>query len=296
MAAIAAITPGAPDAPAEHAATPTNGTGTAAWALDLLPALRTYDGLPAERYDRDTYDQGWLDLDGDCQSGRHELLIIESIEPVSFDATGCRVETGLWIDPYTGSAVRSAQDASVDHVVSFADAHRSGGWRWSEPWRVAFGHDLADPATLAISTARVNSAKGSDAPDAWMPDGAEARCAYAVAWVRIKTRWQLALTAPERDALDETLRRCDQQGLPREAESAPLEIVDFSQQPLLPVNESLEREPLRGDEPCDARYESVCIPAADRDLDCADIEPRRFEVTLDPHGFDGDDDGIGCER
>ena len=60
---------------------------------------------------------------------------------------------------------------------------------------------------------------------------------------------------------------------------------------------------------CDPAYAEVCIPPAPPDLDCGDITERRFRVYLptdadrpaeltdfDPHGFDGDDDGIGCER
>jgi micrococcal nuclease len=40
----------------------------------------------------------------------------------------------------------------------------------------------------------------------------------------------------------------------------------------------------------------VCIPPAPPDLDCPDIPHRRFTVVGDdPHGFDGDRDGIGCE-
>jgi micrococcal nuclease len=40
----------------------------------------------------------------------------------------------------------------------------------------------------------------------------------------------------------------------------------------------------------------VCIPPAPPDLNCSDIEFRRFPVVGDdPHGFDGDKDGIGCE-
>lgn len=47
---------------------------------------------------------------------------------------------------------------------------------------------------------------------------------------------------------------------------------------------------------CDASYPGVCIPAAPPDLDCGDISPRRFSVLPpDPHGFDGDADGVGCE-
>jgi micrococcal nuclease len=47
---------------------------------------------------------------------------------------------------------------------------------------------------------------------------------------------------------------------------------------------------------CDASYPAVCIPPYPPDLDCGDIPDRRFEVVPpDPHGFDGDSDGIGCE-
>jgi micrococcal nuclease len=48
---------------------------------------------------------------------------------------------------------------------------------------------------------------------------------------------------------------------------------------------------------CDPSYPSVCIPPYPPDLDCGEIPYRRFEVLPpDPHGFDGDNDGIGCER
>ena len=48
--------------------------------------------------------------------------------------------------------------------------------------------------------------------------------------------------------------------------------------------------------PCDASYPDVCIPPAPPDLDCGDIPHRRFTVVgTDPHGFDGNHDGVGCE-
>ena len=47
---------------------------------------------------------------------------------------------------------------------------------------------------------------------------------------------------------------------------------------------------------CDPSYAGVCIPPSPPDLDCGDITARRFRVVgTDPHGFDGDGDGIGCE-
>lgn len=47
---------------------------------------------------------------------------------------------------------------------------------------------------------------------------------------------------------------------------------------------------------CDPSYPTVCIPRYPPDLDCGDISFRRFQVVgSDPHGFDRDNDGIGCE-
>lgn len=47
---------------------------------------------------------------------------------------------------------------------------------------------------------------------------------------------------------------------------------------------------------CDPSYPDVCIPPFPPDLDCGQIGARRFTVLPpDPHGFDGDGDGVGCE-
>ena len=50
-------------------------------------------------------------------------------------------------------------------------------------------------------------------------------------------------------------------------------------------------------EGCDAAYPDVCIPPSPPDLDCADVPYRRFTVLPpDPHRFDSDGNGLGCER
>jgi micrococcal nuclease len=47
---------------------------------------------------------------------------------------------------------------------------------------------------------------------------------------------------------------------------------------------------------CSPAYPGVCIPPGPPDLDCGDISERRFQVVApDPHGFDRDGDGVGCE-
>jgi hypothetical protein len=51
---------------------------------------------------------------------------------------------------------------------------------------------------------------------------------------------------------------------------------------------------------CAPSYPDVCIPPPPPDLDCKDIPYRDFRVRYDvpdpdPHRFDGDHDGVGCE-
>ena len=53
----------------------------------------------------------------------------------------------------------------------------------------------------------------------------------------------------------------------------------------------------RSEAACDPAYPGVCIPPPPPDLDCGDVPHRRFRVLPpDPHRFDGNRDGVGCER
>jgi micrococcal nuclease len=63
-----------------------------------------------------------------------------------------------------------------------------------------------------------------------------------------------------------------------------------------PVEEITQEGPGAGE--CDPSYPGVCIPPIEvtGDLDCGQIEFRRFQVIQpDPHGFDAEGDGVGCE-
>ena len=48
---------------------------------------------------------------------------------------------------------------------------------------------------------------------------------------------------------------------------------------------------------CDPSYPTVCIAPYPPDLNCIDIPYSNFQVFQpDPHGFDADFDGVGCEK
>lgn len=51
-----------------------------------------------------------------------------------------------------------------------------------------------------------------------------------------------------------------------------------------------------GETACGSSYPDMCIPPPPPNLMCDDVGTRNFEVVPpDLHGFDSDNDGIGCE-
>jgi micrococcal nuclease len=67
-------------------------------------------------------------------------------------------------------------------------------------------------------------------------------------------------------------------------ESVPVSEVTVAEEPV----------PVAGD--CDPSYLDLCIPPGSADLNCDDIGVNNFTVLPpDPHGFDNDGDGVGCE-
>lgn len=47
---------------------------------------------------------------------------------------------------------------------------------------------------------------------------------------------------------------------------------------------------------CEPAYPTICVSSPPPDLDCPEIPFQNFQVLPpDPHGFDADHDGVGCE-
>jgi len=66
---------------------------------------------------------------------------------------------------------------------------------------------------------------------------------------------------------------------------------DIAPQAPAPVSPTQTQQPS-----CDPSYPDVCIASYPPDLDCGEIVYSNFRVVgSDPHGFDRDNDGIGCE-
>ena len=118
-------------------------------------------GIP--EYDRSDW-RHWTDRDGDCQDARQEVLIAESLEPVTYeDDRQCRVEAGRWWAPYLEHHLGNPGHIDVDHTVPLRNAHLSGGWKWDAERKEEYANHLENPAHLdgAAISARHNRSKGA---------------------------------------------------------------------------------------------------------------------------------------
>ncbi|GAA3678598.1 HNH endonuclease family protein [Nonomuraea antimicrobica] len=119
----------------------------------------------------------------------------------------CRAISGTWHSEYDGRDFTSASALDIDHMVPLAQAWRSGANTWTDARRRQFANDLDGPQLIAVSAAS-NRSKGDQSPDQWRPPLRSYWCTYSRAWIDIKSRYELSVTEPEREALAEMLTTC----------------------------------------------------------------------------------------
>lgn len=201
-----------------------------------------------------------------------------------------------------GPALRqgaTSADVQIDHVVALSDAWQKGAQQWTPARRLAFGND---PLNLLAVDGGLNSAKGDGDAATWLPPAKAYRCAYVARQVAVKAKYAAWITQAEHDAIERVLATCPDEVAP--TGDAPVEAdlpvtpppATAVAPPPAPVPVPAPGEALPAG--CDRSYPDFCIRARSEvgDLDCADVDGRRFTVLApDPHGFDGDDDGVGCE-
>lgn len=151
----------------------------------------------------------WADLPGSCQSVRTAVLIRDAVkDTIRLSPDGCRVESGEWIDPYTGAKIHDPTRLQVDHLVPLHVASDSGGAAWSPDKKRAYANDLTYARHLVTTLASVNQEKGDRGPERWRPPNPAAACWYAEAWATVKFSWNLRATAQERAAVRGMLATC----------------------------------------------------------------------------------------
>jgi hypothetical protein len=269
--------PSVAPSPAPSSATPA-APGVGLPLAELLAMLAT---TPEQRagYDRSLF-RHWIDADLDGCDTRREVLIAEAIIP-PIGGGGCSLTGGMWLSAYDGLAFSDPIELEVDHVVALAEAWDSGAYAWSPERREQYANDLGVSWALIAVSAASNRSKSDKDPADWVPPSHADLCPFVSAWIAIKVRWQLTVDDRERTTLESLIGKCPAARMPAAVVTT---IVEPSIAPL-PVGAE-----------CSPAYPTVCIPPPPPDLDCGQIPYRRFVVLPpDPHHFDGDRDGIGCE-
>jgi hypothetical protein len=261
--------------------------------------------ITVENEEGDGYDRGLFgypaDLDGDGCETRSEVLQRDSLTPAQVDPSGCVVVAGDWHSVYDDVRWSDPGAVTIDHMVPLKEAWDSGAWEWDQTWRVALGNDLQDPRTLRAVTAEVNQDKGDADPSNWLPPNEAWVCTYVSDWVAIKARWGLSMDQSEHGRLRNLLEgECAGTLIAPWPDPPPPPPPPTTQPPPPPppLPPPPQIQPAVPQQPgnCDSSYPTVCIPPPPPDLDCGDISHRRFRVNPpDPHNFDGNGDGVGCE-
>lgn len=197
----------------DWAATPTvegnadsawNGiTYTAADASAALPQLIVAKDGSMAGYDRDGKFPHWAtsDLGAGCDI-RDAILYRDALSATI--GSGCAIQ-GTWADPYTGSTITQASDLDIDHIVSLAEAYRTGAAAWTQDERISYANS---PLVALATDDGANQAKGDRGPEEWKPTNATVHCAFAVRYVEVKATYSLTTTADEIAALQGMLATC----------------------------------------------------------------------------------------
>ncbi|KAB1645023.1 HNH endonuclease family protein [Gulosibacter chungangensis] len=182
-------------------------------------ALEVLDTIPvAPKTEWDGYFQraeyfgdGWADLDGDRCNTRQEMLA-EQLEEVELNRDGCRVDSGVLHDPYTGETVEfirgqgTSDDVQIDHVVALYNAWRTGAQDLTQEERLQLAND---PLNLQPTVDWANDEKESSDASQWLPPDESYHCTYVARQIVVKANYGLWVTEAEDEAMREVLADCN---------------------------------------------------------------------------------------
>ena len=188
-------------------------TGAAINLLDYIRANTVEPDMGAiPKYNRLQHFGGWVyqNAKNRCRDTRADVLERDADpnEPITYrDKDECRVDRGLWHDPYTGNDYKTAASLQIDHVVPLKGAWISGAHEWTPERRCHFANFMKNEYHLRAVNGSENMSKSDKGPDAYMPPNDDYKCTYLNAWMKIKMIWNLTVSRRELAAIERSLRQ-----------------------------------------------------------------------------------------
>ncbi len=191
---------------------PVTGATDDATARKLIESLRTKGRGPKTGYDRDEFGYAWMDTaDGvplarnGCDT-RNDLLKRDGQNLRFRTGSDCVVVTMKLHDPYTGKDIAwkkaKAAEVQIDHVVPLSYAWQMGAARWDRQKRQRLANDVLNLLPVWGPT---NSAKRDSGPASWLPPSKAIRCSYSVRFAQVALKYELSVTAADKDMM---LQQC----------------------------------------------------------------------------------------
>ena len=189
----------------------TKAKAVTAGSFDALIAQLNVESEFIGGYDRSLF-RHWVDDSGNGCDTRREVLIDESLTPVSISA-GCVISGGSWFSNFDGITTTDASSFDIDHFVPLSEAWRSGAHAWSSTTRRSFANDLGYEHSLIAVSASSNRSKGDKDPASWLPPRTSYHCEYIYKWVNVKIRWSLSVDSTEHNKIKNIASNCSIENL-----------------------------------------------------------------------------------
>lgn len=196
--------------PKANTSTITTASGDAAEALNKIPVK----GRAAKTgYSRTQFGDGW-DTQQGCDT-RNIILHRDLTNAVADNQ--CRITSGQLNDPYTGKIITftrgetTSDDVQIDHVVALSNAWQTGAQGLTAEQRIQLAND---PLELLAVDGLANQQKSDGDAATWLPANKAFRCQYVARQIAVKAKYQLWVTAAEKNAMLGVLGTCPGQTLP----------------------------------------------------------------------------------
>lgn len=176
-------------------------------ARDVLEHLAVKDKNTSEKYYRKLFYNNWSTAADGCNM--REAILKRDLHDIVL--SGCKVQSGILDDPYTGRQINfvRGQDTSaavqIDHVVALSNAWATGAYAFDAEKRLALSQD---PLNLIAVEGQANQDKlDQDAAD-WLPPNQAFRCQYVARQISVKYKYALWVTPAEKAAMLQVLAAC----------------------------------------------------------------------------------------
>jgi len=176
-------------------------------AIDVLENLAVQEKNTSEKYYRKLFYDNWgIDAHG-CSM--REVILNRDLKNTVLK--GCKVQSGILEDPYTGQTIEfvRGQDTSaavqIDHVVALSNAWATGAYQLDAGTRYELSQD---PLNLLAVEGQANQDKSDGAADTWLPSNEAFRCQYVARQISVKYKYHLWVTPAEKSTMLKVLALC----------------------------------------------------------------------------------------